>query len=199
MHKQQLKNKFSITRREFLKLSSSILAGLAIDPRFAFGRENSGVIRVKFGIVADSHYADMEPKANRYFRESIPKMEECVEWKDTNIPPAEIDWLNEDLKSTTKPVFVFNHQQLDCEGDFCVNNAEEVRQLLENSAKTLAVFQGHNHQGHYSQIKGIHYYTLKAMVEGCGSQNNSYAIVTVLNNGSISITGYRKAMTKAFL
>jgi predicted phosphodiesterase len=307
MHKQQLGNKFRITRREFLKLSSSILAGLAIDPRFAFGRENSGVIRVKFGIVADSHYADTEPKANRYFRESIPKMQECVElmnrmkvdflielgdfkdqdttpnkkqtllylqtiehafqqfkgpryhvlgnhdidsiskeeflryvdntgisnkstfysfdlnglhfivldanfksdgtnyrngnfkWRDTNIPPAEIDWLNEDLKSTTKPVFVFNHQQLDCEGDFCVNNAEEVRQLLENSAKTLAVFQGHNHQGHYSQIKGIHYYTLKAMVEGCGSQNNSYAIVTVLNNGSISITGYRKAMTKAFL
>jgi predicted phosphodiesterase len=304
MRKPQLANKFIITRREFLKLSASVLAGLTINPCFAFSQDKKSKVRVKFGIVTDSHYADSAPRENRYFRESISKIEECVElmnqkkvdflielgdfkdqdssadrkntilylktiegvfqhfngprfhvlgnhdldsiskqdflknvdntgisaystfysfdlsglhfivldanfksdgtdyrngnfeWQDSNIPSAEIDWLKGDLNSTEKPVILFNHQQIDCQGDFCVNNAEEVRQILENSAKTLAVFQGHNHNGHYSQIKGIHYYTLKAMVDGSGSQNSAYAIVTVYNNGLISITGYRKAKSK---
>jgi hypothetical protein len=39
-------------------------------------------------------------------------------------------------------------------------------------------------------------YTLKAMVDGSGNQNNSYAIVQVFDDGSISITGYRKAVSK---
>jgi predicted phosphodiesterase len=307
MPNRRLKNIYSITRREFLKLSSFILAGLTIDPRFAFSRQKNPEIRVKFGIVTDSHYADSDPKRNRYFRESISKMEECVDlmnqmkvdflielgdfkdqdippnkkntllylqkienlfqqfkgpkyhvignhdldsiskedfskivgntkipgnstfysfdlnrlhfivldanfksdgtdyrngnfdFRDTNISSAEIDWLKRDLKSTSKPVVVFIHQQLDCEGDLCVNNAEEVRSILDNSSKILAVFQGHNHKGYYSQIKGIHYYTLKAMVDGSGSQNNSYAIVQVFDNGSLSITGYRKAITKELL
>jgi predicted phosphodiesterase len=262
---------------------------------------------VKFGIVTDSHYADSNPIGNRYFRESVQKMAECVElmnqmkvdflielgdlkdqglppnrentliylqtienvfkkfkgptyhvignhdldsiskedflrtvsntkissdlkfysfnfnrlhfivldanfksdgadyrngnfeWQDTNIPSAEIEWLKMDLKATNDPVIVFIHQKLDCEGDLCVNNAEEVRETLDESSKVLAVFQGHNHNGHYSQIKGIHYYTLKAMVDGSGSHNNAYAIVEVLENGSISITGYRKAITKKLL
>jgi hypothetical protein len=37
------------------------------------------------------------------------------------------------------------------------------------------------------------------MVDGSGSQNNSYAIVEVFDDGSISITGYRKAVTKKLL
>jgi predicted phosphodiesterase len=294
----------SITLRDFLKLSSFIITGLAIDPHYAFSQKQNPEIRVKFGIVTDSHYANTDPKNNRHFRESISKMEECValmnkmnvdflielgdfkdqdtppqkkntllyletienlfqqfkgpkyhvignhdldsisrkdfskiinntqipapsayysfdfngmhfivldanfksdgsdysygnfDWIDTNIPPAEIDWLKRGIKSTNKAVIVFNHQQLDCEGDFCVNNADEIRSILENSSKVIAVFQGHNHNGYDSRIKGIHYYTLKAMVDGSGSQNNSYAIVQVFENGLITITGYRKAVAK---
>jgi hypothetical protein len=37
------------------------------------------------------------------------------------------------------------------------------------------------------------------MVEGSGSDNNSYAVVEVYDNGSISITGYRKAIGKELL
>jgi predicted phosphodiesterase len=307
MPNNDLQNTHIITRRDFLRLSSFILTGLTISPKFAFSQNKKPDIRVKFGIVTDSHYADSDPKGNRYFRESISKMEECVEfmnqvkvdflielgdfkdqdtppnkeytilylqkietlfqqfngpkyhvignhdldsiskddfskiahntnipgyltfysfdlknihfvvldanfksdqsdykngnfdWRDTNISYAEMDWLKKDLKSTNKPVIVFIHQQLDCEGDLCVNNADEVRNILDNSSKAIAVIQGHNHNGDYSQIKGIHYYTLKAMVDGSGSRNNSYAIVEVFDDGSISITGYRKAVTKKSL
>ena len=57
----------------------------------------------------------------------------------------------------------------------------------------LAVFQGHHHEGRYSSIEGIHYYTLKAVVEGPGQENNSYATVEVQPNHDVIVTGYRKA------
>ena len=117
-------------------------------------------------------------------------------WKDANIPPAEMAWLRQDLAANSKPVIVFVHQLLDGEGAHYVKNAAEVRQILQQDEGVLAVFQGHNHGGHYSHIEGIHYYTLKAMVEGSGEQNNSYAVVDVHPDNSLTVTGYRKAESK---
>ena len=47
-------------------------------------------------------------------------------------------------------------------------------------------------------MEGIHYYTLKAVVAGSGPENNAYAIVEVLPDKNIIITGYRKADSKDF-
>ena len=118
------------------------------------------------------------------------------DWTDANIPPAELNWLRRDLTSTHGPTIVFTHQLLDGTGSVYVNNAPDIRQILEQSQKVIAVFQGHHHEGSYSNIEGIHYYTLKAMVEGPGEENNSYAIVEVLPDHSITISGYRKAVSK---
>jgi predicted phosphodiesterase len=115
------------------------------------------------------------------------------DWTDTNIPTAELNWLGNDLATARGPVIVFIHQLLDGATNTYVNNAKDVRQILEQSGKVLAVFQGHHHPGSYSRIEGIHYYTLKALVEGPGQENNSYAIVEVRTDRSITITGYRKA------
>ncbi len=60
----------------------------------------------------------------------------------------------------------------------------------------LAVFQGHIHSGHHARIEDIHYYTLKAMVEGSGVDNNSYAIVEVQQNLSLIVNGYSRAESK---
>lgn len=117
-------------------------------------------------------------------------------WKDANIPPKEMGWLQQDLAATSKRVIVFVHQLLDGEGSHYVKNAAKVRQILQQDEGVLAVFQGHNHGGHYSHIQGIHYYTLKAMVEGSGEENNSYAIVDVHADYSMTVTGYRKAVSK---
>ncbi|RMF99534.1 MAG: alkaline phosphatase [Planctomycetota bacterium] len=118
------------------------------------------------------------------------------DWKDANIPPHELEWLKHDLATSTGPVIAFVHQQLDGEGPVYVNNAAAVRDILQASRRVLAVFQGHNHAGDYSRIGGIHYYTLKAMVEGSGPQNNAYAVVDVYPDNSITVTGYRKAVSK---
>ena len=34
--------------------------------------------KLRFGIVTDSHYADVDTKSGRYYRQSLAKMEECV-------------------------------------------------------------------------------------------------------------------------
>ncbi len=67
---------------------------------------------------------------------------------------------------------------------------------MQKNQKVLAVFQGHHHAGDYSLIEGIHYYTLKAMVEGSGAENNAYAIVEIHNDQSITVTGYRRALSR---
>lgn len=121
------------------------------------------------------------------------------DWTDANIPSEELNWLKQNLASAPGPVIVFIHQLLDGIGSVYVNNAADVRQILQASGKVLAVFQGHHHSGSYSNIAGIHYYTLKALVEGAGPENNSYAIAEVHPDGGITITGYRKAVNKQFI
>ena len=118
------------------------------------------------------------------------------DWKDTIIPREQLEWLDNDLASGSAPTIVFVHQQLDGVGEHYVNNADQVRQILQKNNRVLAVFQGHNHAGHYSHIETIHYYTLKAMVEGSGKKNSSYAIVEVCDDHSIIVTGYRRAESK---
>jgi len=90
------------------------------------------------------------------------------DWTDANVPPADSHY---------------------------VKNAAEVRQILEQSDRIMAVFQGHRHDGGYSFIEKIHYYTLKAVIEGPGPENNSYAVVEVRPDMSITVTGYRKAVS----
>ena len=75
---------------------------------------------------------------------------------------------------------------------FGISNAPKIRKILEESGKVLAVFQGHLHQNFHSHIGGVHYVTLAAMVEGSGEENNAYAILDILPDDAIRITGFRK-------
>ena len=113
-------------------------------------------------------------------------------WMDSNIPAAEMEWLQGDLKSTKKKTVVFAHQRLDVSTNHGVKNGPEVRKILEESGKVLAVFQGHSHQNDLNDIGGIHYCTLLAMVEGSGAENNGYSVLQLSPDGTIRITGFRK-------
>ncbi len=134
-------------------------------------------------VVLDANYrGDGEPYDSGNFN-----------WTDANIPEAQVDWLRNDLNNAELPAIIFIHQCLDGSGSHYVENAAEVRKVLEEYGKTLTVFQGHNHSGAYRRIEGIHYYTLKAMVVGSGEENNSYALVEV-NPEYIAVKGYRRAV-----
>ncbi len=295
---------WTVTRREFLKGSGLVIAGLSAGIPSACADNTEGKAKLSFGIVTDAHYADTDPKGSRKYRESLAKMTECVKlmndkkvdfvielgdlkdqgkpiteestlkyldaiekvygqfnglryhvlgnhdvdsiskeqfqarventgiekgstyysfdvkgihfvvldanynadgsdydhgkfnWTDTNVPLKQLNWLKKDLASSTEPVITFVHQQLDVKGSTGVKNGPQVRQVLQDSKRALAVFQGHHHPGHYSSIEGVHYYTLKGMVEGGGVKNNSYSIVEVYDDNNIVVAGYRKALSR---
>ena len=131
-------------------------------------------------------------------------------WVDTIIPPQELEWLKEDLRKTDKPVIVFTHQTLDRvdEQDHNIKNASVVRTILEESGKVLAGISGHDHQGGYSNIKGIHYVVLNGNVgvndtrtwevtsteKGRGLHNdNQFCMLEVSGQGNtytLSLKGY---------
>ncbi|WP_337177431.1 metallophosphoesterase family protein [Paludisphaera sp.] len=112
-------------------------------------------------------------------------------WTDANIPAEEVEWLRADLAAGEEKTIVFAHQRLDVEGSYAVNNAEEIRRVLEGSGRVAAVFQGHSHRNDYREVGGIHYATLVGMIEGSGAENNGYAVVSARPDGSLVVTGFR--------
>ena len=113
-------------------------------------------------------------------------------WTDPNIPAAEIEWLQADLKAAESNTVVFVHQRLDVTDNHSVKNAADVRKVLEESGKVLAVFQGHSHTNSYQEINGIHYCVLTAMVEGSGVANNGFSTLDLHEGGAIKLSGFRK-------
>jgi predicted phosphodiesterase len=118
---------------------------------------------------------------------------------DVHIPDDQLSWLKEDLnKNHRKPTVVFVHQQLDSiafepkHRVHCPDNADAVRTVLEEARNVMAVFQGHYHNGSLNKVNDIYYYTLKAVVEGSGLENNNYAIVEIGEDQIIRIKGFRK-------
>jgi predicted phosphodiesterase len=112
-------------------------------------------------------------------------------WTDANISPAELEWLQADLKATTRKTIAFVHQRLDLDTVPGIGNSLKVRKVLEQSGKVLAVLQGHYHMNAYKEIGGIHYCTLAAMIEGSGKKNNAYARLDILPADMLRVTGFR--------
>ncbi len=64
------------------------------------------------------------------------------------------------------------------------------RTFITTLSGGVAALQGHHHSGHYSFRNGIHYWTMKAMIESEYPMHNSYAIVEIDGRGSITIEGF---------
>jgi hypothetical protein len=115
-------------------------------------------------------------------------------WSDANVPPEELKWLDQELNKSKLPIVVFVHQPLNGNTKVSVSHAEKVRAVLEKSKRVRFVFQGHDHKGGYELINGIHYYTLKGLIEGDFPASNSFAIVS-LTKDHIVIKGYGTAVS----
>jgi predicted MPP superfamily phosphohydrolase len=294
-------NSWIVSRRRFLRFSGTVGVGLFVYPNLLANNLAKPLLR--FGMLSDVHYADRELAGNRYYRQSLAKMKECIgrmndesldflvemgdfkdqddvpneantlkylsdiesafqkfvgptfhvlgnhdmdgisktqflerientdipiteryysfsrkgihfivldgnftkegneydhgnfSWDDALIPHTQLNWLMEDLKKSEFPSIVFIHQMLDDSKNMkqAVLNAAEVRQVLEQSGKVICVFQGHVHEERYNLINGIHYYSVNAMVDGDGPENNAYMVIDVYKNGSLTIDGFRRA------
>ena len=127
-----------------------------------------------------------------YRKDGKPYGRKNFQWTDPNIPAKQVEWLKGDLSTAKGKTIVFVHQRLDVAGAYGIKNAGEVRKVLEDSKKVVAVFQGHSHENSLKTIAGIHYCVLAAMIEGSGAKNNGYSTMDVFENGTLKITGHRR-------
>ena len=100
-----------------------------------------------------------------------------VNWKDSNLPPEQIDFLAAELAASPYPCIVLSHENLDPNVPHTahiVKNSAEARAVIYKSGKVISVLQGHYHKGCDSTVDGIRYLTLPAMCEG---EENSYCIL----------------------
>ena len=124
-------------------------------------------------------------------QDGVPYGRKNAKWTDTRLPAEELEWLEEDLRSTERRTVIFAHQRLDVADAHGVKNSPDVRKVLEESQKVLAVFQGHSHKNDLKEIGGIPYCTLVAMIEGSGPENNGFSLMEIAGGGAIRLTGFR--------
>ncbi|GJM63024.1 metallophosphoesterase family protein [Persicobacter diffluens] len=159
--------------------------------QFLAAVENTGIPKYKSYYSFDSggwHFIVLD---GNYDREGKDHHKGDFDWQDVNLPAPEFVWLMNDLKENHLPTIIFSHHllhEVQHQYQYHLNNAAEVRHLLEKFGNVKAVFQGHLHQNVYQQINGIHYLTLPGMVDECGKEKTSYALVE-LTDDKIVIEG----------
>lgn len=169
--------------------------------QFLEGISNTGFLKAKayYSFNVNSvHFVVLDANYNS---QGIPYNRGNFDWTDAHIPEKQLIWLKKDLAARRNPAVIFIHHRLDISKENSVygpGNATVVRKIIEEAGNVIMVFQGHEHAGALERINNITYYTLKAMVEGSGPENNSYVIAEINRDLIIKITGYRKALSGEF-
>ena len=91
----------------------------------------------------------------------------------------QLEWLARKLKkaeSKGESVILHSHHPVYPFTSHAAWNAEEVVALIEEFECVIAYVNGHNHDGAYGFKKGVHYLTLKGMVD---TVETSYSVISV--------------------
>lgn len=116
-------------------------------------------------------------------------------WENPYLPPEELAWLETDLKNTRLPSIIFSHHPIFevFYGQYSMfpKNYREIQDIIDRSGKVKAALHGHIHEEKHVKIRGVHYYTLFAMVDYPYPQN-AYAIVE-LSEENLRIKGYGRS------
>lgn len=111
------------------------------------------------------------------------------------IPTVEMEWLQADLAASDLPTVVFVHQPLDSDFELLAGgppifNHLAVRDLLAADGDVIAVFSGHDHDTDYTEIDGIHYFTIAAMLDHDEPTPLTWAMVTLdADAGTLVVDG----------
>ena len=80
---------------------------------------------------------------------------------------AHCDWLEDDLRRTELPTFLFSHQSL-LHNNGGIPNRAYIQRILEREnercgyRKALGCFNGHHHQDFYRAMSGIYYFSINS-------------------------------------
>jgi manganese-dependent ADP-ribose/CDP-alcohol diphosphatase len=111
------------------------------------------------------------------------------------IGEKQISWIESVLKKATRNgemVVLFCHFPVYPENIHNLWNADEIIELIDHYPIVKVFINGHNHTGNYGIQNGVHYLTLKGMVD---TDNTSYAVLKVFEN-KIEASGYGREINK---
>jgi manganese-dependent ADP-ribose/CDP-alcohol diphosphatase len=114
------------------------------------------------------------------------------------IGDKQLSWLKKQLlkaQHNSEKVILYCHFPVYPPHNLNLWNAKEVINTIELFPCVKAYINGHNHRGNYKIKNGVHYLTLKGMVD---TNKSSYAVIKV-NNDSISVTGYGREENRELL
>ncbi len=100
-------------------------------------------------------------------------------------------WLDKTLKLSNKEgekVIIFCHFPIGREGSiYNLWNHLELKEIIKKHNNIIAYISGHDHKGEYNYVEGVHYLTLKGMVETANT--NAYAIIEIYSD-HIELKGF---------
>jgi predicted phosphodiesterase len=106
------------------------------------------------------------------------------------IGKKQIEWLEQEIDNSHKAgqsIIVFCHFPIYPENQSeNLWNADEIRNIVESRNGKMVFMNGHTHRSNYCLNNGVHYVSLRGMVE---MDENSFATAEIYND-SISIKGY---------
>lgn len=170
---------------ENLKAVSSVMGEFDMKTVVVMGNHDAFAFEIKefYEILGNEYYPDDIHKDGKsllfidacYFRNGVHYMPGDSGWDNTFYPHTE-EFKNR-ISNATGDIYVFSHQNIDASvrEDHRVFNASQIRDILEESGRVKAVFQGHYHPGHESESKGISYRTFPAMCE----MEDAYYIIEI--------------------
>lgn len=118
------------------------------------------------------------------------------EWNG-GMSKTQIEWMEKQLMNAEKEqqkVILFCHYPLLPFEAHALWNTEEVLSILEKHGCVKAWINGHNHAGNYAMKNGIHFITLKGMVDT--ETENAFSIVS-FSKDKIEIEGFGREVSRS--
>ena len=124
-------------------------------------------------------------EAAEYYKQNKVK---SPKWNGA-VGARQLSWLKTVLEKASREgenVVIYCHFPIYPKNVHNLWNAEEILAVLEAYSCVKAYINGHNHNGNYGIKEGIHYLTLKGMVD---TDQTSYAVINVYED-RLKVIGY---------
>lgn len=108
---------------------------------------------------------------------------------------TQLQWLESVLKKASENdenVILYSHFPIYPENVHNLWNAKELLTMIEKYNAVKAYINGHNHEGNYGIKDGVHYITMKGMVD---TEETSYGIIK-LSEKQLEIRGFGRETSK---
>jgi manganese-dependent ADP-ribose/CDP-alcohol diphosphatase len=136
---------------------------------------------------------------HREAREAIRKLKarkaaNATDWNG-GIGKVQLAWLSGRLDAAAKArqrVLIFCHMPAFPANAHNLYNDAVVLKLIDAHESVVAYINGHNHAGNYARRKGVHFLTLKGMVEG---DTNAFAVIEA-HRDHLKVTGFGREASR---